>query len=233
MAPATGSEPRRYLHLAQHFREQIIGGTLKSRDPLPSITSLQRQLGYARGTIARALHLLAEEGLIYQPPGLPYYVRGGSYQPLDSPGGHFSPGTKPDAPVIEYSWRGSFTNAELNALHAEAFTHPIGDEDWQARLSRHSLGWVTARTPDGHLAGFVNLTWDGGSHAFLLDTIVAVTTRHAGTGTALVSTAANAARDAGCDWLHADSEDHLRAFYLDSCGFTSTSAGLIALTPGP
>jgi hypothetical protein len=42
---------------------------------------LQRELGYARATIAKALHLLTEEGLIYQPLGLPYDMRGGGYQP--------------------------------------------------------------------------------------------------------------------------------------------------------
>lgn len=27
-------------------------------------------------------------------------------------------------------WRGSFTNAEVNALHAAAFDHPVGEVDW-------------------------------------------------------------------------------------------------------
>jgi hypothetical protein len=29
---------------------------------------------------------------------------------------------------------------------------------------------VTARTSDGVLVGFVKIAWDGGDHAFLLDT---------------------------------------------------------------
>jgi hypothetical protein len=37
------------------------------------------------------------------------------------------------------------------------------------------------------------------------------------------------ARAAGCEWLHVDFEDHLRAFYLDACGFVPTNAGLIEL----
>jgi hypothetical protein len=48
-------------------------------------------------------------------------------------------------------------------------------------------------------------------------------------GTALVAIATNGARDAGCEWLHVDFEEHLRPFYLGSCGFTPTRAGLIAL----
>jgi hypothetical protein len=37
------------------------------------------------------------------------------------------------------------------------------------------------------------------------------------------------ARAAGCEWLHVDFEDYLRAFYFDACGFTPTKAGLIEL----
>jgi len=73
--------------------------------------------------------------------------------------------------MIDYSWRGSFTNAELNALHAEGFDHKVLDDDWVAQVSQHSLGWVCARDSEG-LAGFVNVPWDGGVHAFVLDTLV-------------------------------------------------------------
>ncbi len=31
------------------------------------------------------------------------------------------------------------------------------------------------------------------------------------------------------EWLHVDFEDHLRPFYLGSCGFRPAQAGLIAL----
>ena len=34
---------------------------------------------------------------------------------------------------------------------------------------------------------------------------------------------------AGCQWLHVDFEKRLRGFYLETCGFTSTTAGLIRL----
>jgi GNAT superfamily N-acetyltransferase len=78
--------------------------------------------------------------------------------------------------------------------------------------------------------GFVNVAWDGGVHAFILDTLVAVRVRRRGIGTRLIATAAGHARAAGCEWLHVDSDDHLTAFYIQACGFTPTSAGLIALT---
>jgi GNAT superfamily N-acetyltransferase len=138
-----------------------------------------------------------------------------------------------DRPVTEYLWRGPFSNGELNRLHAEGFGHPVLTDDWQAQLFRHSLGWVTARDTGGVLVGFVNVAWDGGVHAFLLDTLVTATARHAGIGTALVRIAADGAHSQGCEWLHVDFEDHLRSFYFDSCGFTPTNAGLIALHSKP
>jgi GNAT superfamily N-acetyltransferase len=130
--------------------------------------------------------------------------------------------------TVRYTWRGGFDNAALEALHAEGFGHPAGDTDWRARLERHSLGWVCARREDA-LIGFVNVVWDGGSHAFLLDTVVARGERGAGVGTALVARAAREARAAGCEWLHVDFEEHLRRFYLEGCGFRETAAGLLAL----
>jgi len=132
--------------------------------------------------------------------------------------------------AVAYAWRGAFTSAELNVLHAEGFEHDLLDWDWREQVERHSLGWVCARFPQGDaLAGFVNVAWDGGSHAFVLDTVVSAAARRRGVGTGLVAAAADGARAGGCEWLHVDFEDHLRGFYLDSCGFTSTGAGLIRL----
>jgi ribosomal protein S18 acetylase RimI-like enzyme len=129
---------------------------------------------------------------------------------------------------MTYHWRGDFENAEVNALHAEAFEHRVREDDWRAQVEGHSLGWVCAR--DGTaLVGFVNVAWDGGVHAFVLDTIVARSARHRGIGTRLVEMCVNRSRDAGCEWLHVDFEDHLRSFYLDACGFAETNAGLIRL----
>lgn len=46
---------------------------------------------------------------------------------------------------------------------------------------------------------------------------------------ALVTVACSHAREAGCEWLHVDFEDHLARFYFGSCGFRPTQAGLIRL----
>ncbi|RII20585.1 Acetyltransferase (GNAT) family protein [Streptomyces sp. YIM 130001] len=130
--------------------------------------------------------------------------------------------------TIEYEWRGDFDNAALDALHAEGFGHPVARTDWRTRVERHSLGWVCA-WEDGCLIGFVNVLWDGGVHAFVLDTVVAEGRQGAGVGSELVATAAQEARAARCEWLHVDFEEHLRSFYFDACGFRETTAGLIAL----
>ena len=130
--------------------------------------------------------------------------------------------------TITYQWRGDFDNDAINGLHAEAFGHRVLAEDWMARVHRHSLGWVCARD-DGDLVGFVNVAWDGGVHAFLLDTMVAIGARRGGIGRELVALAVREARAAGCEWLHVDFDPHLRPFYFAACGFTPTDAGLIPL----
>jgi GNAT superfamily N-acetyltransferase len=133
--------------------------------------------------------------------------------------------------TVTFTWRGEFANAELNALHAEAFEHGVLDDDWHGQVHGHSLGWVCARRGD-ELVGFVNVAWDGGVHAIVLDTMVARSERGRGLGTRLVEEAVVGARTAGCEWLHVDFDDPLRAFYFDACGFAPTNAGLIELSDG-
>jgi GNAT superfamily N-acetyltransferase len=132
---------------------------------------------------------------------------------------------------VTYGWRGQFSNAEVNVLHAEAFGTRLFDEaewNWRELTARHSLGWVVARRGDA-LVGFVNVLWDGLVHAWLQDTMVAASARRSGVGVRLVEVARDGAKAAGCEWLHVDFEDRLRGFYFDACGFRSTNGGLISL----
>ena len=133
--------------------------------------------------------------------------------------------------AITFEWRGAFTNAEVNALHAEAFETKVFDEsewNWAELVHSHSLGWVVAR--DGaDLVGFVNVLWDGLVHAWLQDVMVATKARGQGIGTALVRRSRDGAKAAGCEYLHVDFDDHLSTFYYDACGFTPAKAGLITL----
>ncbi|MBB3160104.1 ribosomal protein S18 acetylase RimI-like enzyme [Rhizobium laguerreae] len=115
--------------------------------------------------------------------------------------------------------------AELNALFSVAWGSPH-NRDFTAILSR-SLAHIGAYQ-DGRLAGFVNVAWDGGIHAFILDTSVHPDMRRQGIATRLVREATRVARERGAEWLHVDFEPHLTGFYR-ACGFKPTEAGLIKL----
>ncbi|MDL2397427.1 GNAT family N-acetyltransferase [Rhizobium mayense] len=116
-------------------------------------------------------------------------------------------------------------NKALNALWATAWQEAAA-RDFSAILSR-SLAHIGAF--DGmRLVGFVNVAWDGGIHAFILDTCVAPEFRRQGIATRLVEMATNVARDRGAEWLHVDFEPHLTGFYR-SLVFAATEAGLIRL----
>lgn len=96
-----------------------------------------------------------------------------------------------------------------------------------ADILPRSLGHVGAYDGDT-LVGFVNVAWDGGVHAFILDTCVHPDFRRQGVATRLVKEAEQLARQRGAQWLHVDFEPHLEAFYR-GCGFRPTAAGLIDL----
>ena len=134
------------------------------------------------------------------------------------------------ADELSYEWRGRLTDAEMVELvQSHGGRAVVG---WWDRIRQHSLGWVTARTEGGRLVGFVNVAWDGGDHAFLLDTKTAGQMQRQGIGTALVRRAAEEAKTAGCEWLHVDFEPGLERFYYDACAFGPTRAGLIHLPSG-
>jgi GNAT superfamily N-acetyltransferase len=126
--------------------------------------------------------------------------------------------------TISYEWRGQFTSAEANSLHAECFEHRVlsdGEWDWRGQVERHSLGWVCAR--DGaELVGFVNVAWDGVVHAFVLDTMAAAGARRHGVGTRLVEVAVERSRAAGCT----------STSRTTCAASTSTPAGSPRPTPG-
>ena len=128
---------------------------------------------------------------------------------------------------VSLAWRGPLNDAEMLDLVVSHGGNP--EPGWWDKIRRHSLGWVTARSSEGELVGFVNVAWDGSDHAFLIDPKTRGSFQHRGIGTRLVRVAAERAKAAGCDWLHVDFEPRLRSFYFDACGFTPTDAGLIDL----
>jgi hypothetical protein len=73
---------------------------------------------------------------------------------------------------LELRILGDIEDSALTDLHARAFGNEPGTvQSWSERLDRYSVSWVCAF--DGTaIIGFVHACWDGGSHAFLLDTVV-------------------------------------------------------------
>jgi GNAT superfamily N-acetyltransferase len=115
--------------------------------------------------------------------------------------------------------------AELNALWS-AVWGTSESRDFTPILSR-SLAHIGAYRDD-RLVGFVNVAWDGGIHAFILDTSVHPDMQRQGIATRMVRQATSLARERGAEWLHVDFEPHLTGFYR-ACGFRPTKAGLIKL----
>jgi ribosomal protein S18 acetylase RimI-like enzyme len=128
---------------------------------------------------------------------------------------------------VTYRWRGQLTDAEMVDLVRAHGGQAV--QGWWDQVRPYSLGWVTARGTDGAVIGFVNVAWDSGNHAFLLDTKTHSAFHHRGIGTRLVELAIRQAKAAGCEWLHVDFEPELEPFYFDACGFRPTTAGLIHL----
>ncbi len=136
------------------------------------------------------------------------------------------------SPTIDLQVKFPVVDEQLSALHARAFGYRLtGVTPWALRLERHSLTWVGAFI-DEQLVGFVHACWDGGAHAFLLDTVVDPDRQRSGIGARLVLALVDETTAAGCDWLHVDYEPHLASFYTEACGFNSTFAGLRRLASG-
>ena len=133
---------------------------------------------------------------------------------------------------VVYAWRDeTLTDAEVVELvESHGGSAVVG---WWDAIRPHSLGWVTAREA-GRLVGFANVAWDGGDHAFLLDPKTRGSEQRRGIGTEVVRVATEAARAAGCEWLHVDFAVELAPFYFDACGFRpAEAAGLIHLPSQP
>jgi GNAT superfamily N-acetyltransferase len=136
-------------------------------------------------------------------------------------------------PDVTYQVNPPVNGPELNALFAAAWPDHT-PTDFGPVLS-HSLVTICARYSGRYngrsgdqLVGFINLAWDGGRHAFILDTTVHPAFQRRGIGRQLVQQAITTARNHQIEWLHVDYEPHLHSFYRQ-CGFEPTQAGLINL----
>ncbi|QII05323.1 GNAT family N-acetyltransferase [Rhodococcoides fascians A25f] len=129
---------------------------------------------------------------------------------------------------LDYRVNFSVDDAELSQLHRRAFGGEYELTPWRARLDTHSKSWVGAFT-NGQLCGFVHAVWDGGRHAFLLDTAVDPALQRRGIGTTLVARIVADLRGSGIEWVHVDYQPYLHEFYSAGCGFSATAAGLLRL----
>ena len=134
---------------------------------------------------------------------------------------------------IEILERPTLTDECLNELFAVAWnsnTHRAF-----AQVFERSLTYFAAFDAQ-HLVGFVNVAWDGGAHAFVLDPTVHPHAQRQGLGSQLVRRAVAAAADHGVEWVHVDYEPHHRPFYA-ALGFRVTDAGVLRTqtpkVPGP
>jgi GNAT superfamily N-acetyltransferase len=117
------------------------------------------------------------------------------------------------------------SDLDINPLWLAAWGSPLPPRF--ADILSRSLGHLGAYERE-KIIGFVNIAWDGGIHAFVLDTCVHPDFRRKGIATRLIREAETLARQRGAHWLHVDFEPHLEEFYR-GCGFRSTAAGLIEL----
>lgn len=70
------NDPRKYKRLTAELRDWLDSGMFKPSEPVPSITDLAAERGWARQTCARAVQALVTEGRLTFYPGRGYYVSG-------------------------------------------------------------------------------------------------------------------------------------------------------------
>lgn len=135
---------------------------------------------------------------------------------------------RPD-PSLEYTVSEPVNDLELNKLFTASWPEHRR-RDFKAVLS-HSMAYVCVYRGT-ELIGFVNVAWDGMTHAFILDTTVHPEHRRQGIGNELVKQAIAQARLRGVAWVHVDYEPHLKLFYAE-CGFRPSEAGVLKVASQP
>ena len=67
----------RYQEIARQLREEVASGRYGKEGRMPSEAQLVRRFGVSRPTVARALRVLADEGLVERRAGSGTFVRSG------------------------------------------------------------------------------------------------------------------------------------------------------------
>ncbi|MNC36086.1 Acetyltransferase (GNAT) family protein [compost metagenome] len=85
---------------------------------------------------------------------------------------------------MEYLFKGPLTLEELDTLlQSHSWNMPLERLEETMRLS---WGWITARSEEGDLAGFVQVLSDGYRHAYIMRLIVHPDFRRQGIGSAIM-----------------------------------------------
>jgi GNAT superfamily N-acetyltransferase len=127
--------------------------------------------------------------------------------------------------MIEYQVSPVVSDLQLNDLFAASWPeHRVASFE---PVLRSSMAYVCAYRGT-ELVGYVNIAWDGRTHAFILDTTVHPSCRRIGVGQQLVRRALEEAKRCGVVWVHVDFEPPLKEFY-SRCGFRSSEAGVICV----
>lgn len=63
-----------YLQIADRLSDEILAGTYKAFDRIPSVREYASQLGVNANTAVKAYDQLAQEGVIFNKRGLGYFV---------------------------------------------------------------------------------------------------------------------------------------------------------------
>jgi GNAT superfamily N-acetyltransferase len=128
---------------------------------------------------------------------------------------------------VRFELGGVPDDGALNALFRAAW--PAHEPHDFTSVLKRSLTYVFAYAGE-RLVGYVNVAWDGGAHAFLLDPTVHPDLRRRGLGSELVRRAVEETRRRGIEWIAVDFEPQLAGFY-QRCGFRPSHAGVIHLNP--
>ena len=75
MEEASEIDPRKYVKLAAVLRAEIASGGYAVGDRLPALAVIADEHALSRATVAKALHLLCDEGILAAIPGMGFYVR--------------------------------------------------------------------------------------------------------------------------------------------------------------
>jgi GntR family transcriptional regulator len=96
-------EPRRYLQIAGALRTKLHDGTCKPGE-MVQLERLRHEHGVARQTAAKALRVLADEGLLTRYPGLGYYFQDDDGRPPRATARHphNEPGSQPPPMAEQY-----------------------------------------------------------------------------------------------------------------------------------